>query len=499
MKSALGKSSTRVEAPYVSSNEGMRGPGATWAIGVLGAGVRLAFVLWVHPPGDFLSSDMWVYDHRAHDLLSGNLGPWETFTPCGYPVFLALMYSMGGSAVLAGILQALMGGLCAALTHRIALRIWPGGVAPLAAGIATASHLPLVFYTGFLLTEAPSALLVVLVTWLLLRAVERKRAAGYLLAGLCFGVAVVVRPNLILFYPLIPLWLWRQLPRRHAVLTFALIVAGSVPPIAGAAIHNTRLLGSPSLLGTNGGLNFYLNFSEVRTIRYRESQQDHAITPIPNLLRYRKDERSEVPFYDDGYYYRRGLDAIAERPVRALRALRNIPDGLGVGLLGYWPGWRGHDRLLRGFSIAFFWLVIFPGLTWVLGLALRGPLWKPECRVQLLVGLWIASSILVMLLFLGDPRIRVPFDPLLWLLAIDAYRALYSRLSERWRHLRRQQAPASASEYETFIGMAGRSVARAPLTCSSPRQWQEDVYGSSHSRFARSSGRSRRTFVPRAG
>jgi hypothetical protein len=403
----------------------MRGSGASWAIGALGAGVRVVFVLWVHPPGDFVFSDMWVYDHRAHNLLSGELGPWDTFTPCGYPLFLALVYSMGGGPALAGVLQALMGGLCAALTHRIGLRMWAASsIAPFAAGLATALHVPLVFYCGFLLTESLSALLVVLATWLLLRAAERKWAGGHLLAGLCLGVAAVVRPNLITFYPLLLLWLWRQLPLRRAALAFILIVAGSTPPIAGAAFHNSRLLGAPSLLGTNGGLNFYLNFSEVRTIRYRDPLQDHAITPIPNLLRYHEDERSQVPFYDDGYYYRRGLDAIAQRPLRALRALRNIRDGFGVGLLGYWPGWRGYDGLLRGFSLAFFWLVILPGLTWVLGLALRGPLWRPKCRVQLLLALWIASSMLVMYLFLGDPRIRVPFDPLLWLLAIDAYRAL---------------------------------------------------------------------------
>jgi 4-amino-4-deoxy-L-arabinose transferase-like glycosyltransferase len=394
---------------------------------VLGAAVRLAFVLGLHRPGDFVFSDMWVYDHRAHNLLSGDLGPWDTFTPCGYPAWLAFVYSFGGP-VLVGVLHALMGGLCAALTHRIALRMWPGEIAPLAAGLATALHLPLVFYSGLLLTEGPSALMVVLTTWLLLLAMERKWAGGLLLAGLSLGVAAVVRPNLLVFYLLLPIWLWRQLPRRRAALAFLLIVAGSTPPIVGAAVHNTRLLGAPSLLGTNGGLNFYLNFSEVRTIRYRDTRQDHAITPIPNLLRYEQDERSQVPFYDDGYYYHRGLDKIAERPLRALRALRNIPDGLGVGSLGYWPGWKGCDRLLRDFGVAFFWLVIFPALAWVLTLTLGRRLWKPELRIQLLLTLWIASSMLVMYLFLGDPRIRVPFDPLLWLLATDAYHALILRL-----------------------------------------------------------------------
>jgi hypothetical protein len=64
----------------------------------------------------------------------------------------------------------------------------------------------------------------------------------------------------------------------------------------------------------------------------------------------------------------------------------------------------------------------------VLTLTLGRRLWKPELRIQLLLTLWIASSMLVMYLFLGDPRIRVPFDPLLWLLATDAYHALILRL-----------------------------------------------------------------------
>jgi hypothetical protein len=299
---------------------------------------------------------------------------------------------------------------------------------PLAAGLLTALHLPLVLYTGFLLTETPSAFLVVLTTWLSLRALERRAPGDFILAGLALGAATVVRPNLLPFYPLFGVWLWRTLGARRAALALGLVLLGGLPVLGAAAAHNSRLLGKPSLLGTNGGLNFYLNFSEVRTIRYRDQLNDHAITPLPNLMRYTRDERSFVPFYDDGHYYRLGLQQIGERPARLRRALRNLPDSAGLGTLAYWPGWRDHDVLVERASVGFFYVVVVPALAWLAWLLLSGGLLRAGQRVQSLLGLWLVSGAFVAWLFLGDPRIRVPFDALWLLLALDAYAALAARL-----------------------------------------------------------------------
>lgn len=52
-------------------------PWLTLAIFAFATATRLYFNWAVHPPGERLISDMWVYDLRARNLWHGTLGIWE--------------------------------------------------------------------------------------------------------------------------------------------------------------------------------------------------------------------------------------------------------------------------------------------------------------------------------------------------------------------------------------------------------------------------------------
>ena len=85
---------------------------------------RLLCVALAHPPGDYVTSDMWVYELRATHLLLGDLGPWDSFTPAGYPAFLAVLYSIAGrQLMLVGLVQALLGASVVALTYALAMEV----------------------------------------------------------------------------------------------------------------------------------------------------------------------------------------------------------------------------------------------------------------------------------------------------------------------------------------------------------------------------------------
>src|SRR5678815_611345 len=90
---------------------------------IAGLALRLWFNLIQHPPGNFLFSDMGVYDQRARNLLSGHLGPWDTFTPVGYPAFLAFFYALTNrNLVVVAVVHALMGAGVVWLAARISWR-----------------------------------------------------------------------------------------------------------------------------------------------------------------------------------------------------------------------------------------------------------------------------------------------------------------------------------------------------------------------------------------
>lgn len=388
-------------------------------------GIRLWFNLVVHPPGAHLESDMWVYDLRARNLLAGTMGPWDSFTPRGYPALLAIVYALGGEGARnVGILQAILGGGIAALTFDLGRRLFASNALALAAGLLAGVHLPLVLYGGFLLAEVPFCFFLLLSISLFLRGEERGGWIPWLGGSLAFTAAVLIRPNLLPALPLVGLWIawrmgWPGLRRALALCLSTAAAAGFV------AVQNSRLVGEPAGLATNGGLNFYLAFRQVRGVEYVEGGHVHHIVPIPNMLRYAEMERVPEPFWRESHFYREGLRQLREDP-RLLAAVgANLLEGAGLGRQDFWPGWEGREPLLRGYGLPFFFLAVLPG-----ALGLLGAVRKREPRA-LLLGAFLAAALVTLAFFLGDPRMRVPFDPLLLLLAVGAFDPLLRNLGAR--------------------------------------------------------------------
>lgn len=400
--------------------------------------VRLWFGLVVHPPADFVFSDMWVYDLRARHLLSGELGPWDSFTPAGYPALLALLYAVSGrSLALVAVVHGVLGAATASLALLLGWRLTRSTLLAIAIGVLVAVHLPMVLYGGLLLAETAFAFGVVLSAWLLLRAADAPGWRRALPAGLALAASATIRPNLMLFLPLLPLWsaqaagLGQILGRAN--LAFAgRIIACALPVLALASAHNSRLIGEPTGLGTNGGLNFFLAHAPVKGADYQEGRFTHRIYPIPNLARHEAVHVSTVPFYDEGHFYRLGLREIAARPSRLLASLDNLVEGVGLGKQAFWPGWPGRDDLLRTYSRWFFFLGILPAVLGAAALSRHGD----ERRTRLLMLALVVSAVVTLYAFLGDPRMRVPFDSLLIALSVDAWAAALG-----WARLR-GRAPA---------------------------------------------------------
>jgi dolichyl-phosphate-mannose-protein mannosyltransferase len=410
------------------------------ALVLLALGVRLVFVCAFNPPGAHVFSDMWVYDHRARALLSGALGAWDTFTPVGYPATLALIYRLSGNPFVVGVLQALLGAATALLTTWLAARTFARPRVTLGVGLVSALHVPAIYYAGFLLTETLFSFLVVAATAALILSIERRSRLGFVLTGLMLGYGAAVRPNLLVFLPFIPALIWVGSGRRLArvVVPSLLLAAAFALPVGAAALHNARLIGHPSL-GSNGGLNFYLNFAPVRGVRFAEGRMVHRITPIPNLFRYPSDDAEEavdVPFYDEAHYYARGLSILRAHPERLKISAYNLVEAAGGGQQGYWPG-DARDRFMRNHRRFFLWAGILPSLIGVGMLATRRRYTRIENLPLLVSAALVLSSVATLLLFLGDPRMRVPFDPLLILLATAAYVWLGELVERRFGVLQR--------------------------------------------------------------
>jgi len=363
------------------------------------------------------------YDEVALRLQHGIRTAGDTFFPVGYPALLGLVYAIGGrDFVFVGTVQALFGVLTSLLVYDLALRIGRSRVLAFIAGGLAALYPPFLLYGSLLLTEAVAPFWCTLTMCLLCRAQDASDRFQTLiwsaLTGISLSITVVTRPNLLLLFPVIALlplaaaqrnvWSWM---RPLTIVGFAL------PLVIVVCVNNSRLLGRPAGISTNGGMNFFLMQMDV----YRLYTPDAAWSPPRNNFRYSLAFRSNALSTDEAFYYREGMNAFLNRSDKVRHTIENVREGFGLELQGYWPANRdltddrfeypAARRILRWCSRGFVWVLVVP--VWIY--AVIG--WR--VMDQATAAWWtLACSLTVILIvtfavFLADPRIHIPFDPIL--------------------------------------------------------------------------------------
>jgi len=155
----------------------------------LAIGVRVAWVFLVptRPVGDFamyLESARYLVEHRALD-------PEFIYMP-GYVGVVAVVYALGGGLLAIKMIGVLAGGLAAGAVYGIA-RLLFGATAALVAGLLCAlwpGGIAVASVTG---TDMPSAALIAIAVWLLVREAGRHPLGGPALYGLVLGLAAYIR------------------------------------------------------------------------------------------------------------------------------------------------------------------------------------------------------------------------------------------------------------------------------------------------------------------
>lgn len=189
----------------------------------------------------------------SEDVLRHGVAVWKAWThyPVGYSALLSVFYrALGNHLLVAPLLNAVLGAATAILVHRIALAHLGPTRARMAGGIA-ALHPGLIAYCPLVMTEIPSAFLLVLLVWTLLRFRGQWHAA--ILGGLILGALTLMRPASLLLVPLIafsePRPFARAALRGLVTLGVALVVV--LPWTA----RNCARMDGCALVSTNGGWN----------------------------------------------------------------------------------------------------------------------------------------------------------------------------------------------------------------------------------------------------
>jgi len=384
------------------------------AAAVVGFLLRLAFGIgyWQHRP---LTHDEHEYLALAKNLTLGKGFTYDTTEPPRgtaqqfgrapvYPLFLALIGAGRGefqaTPTRVKLAQSIVGAVGVWLIGLIASRS-AGPRAGVAAAAIAAVYPPLVWICSYVFSEALYSTLALAAVVLLNRSLDRADVAGSTAiaigAGLVVGVAILVRPAMLLFLPVAALWLIAQ---RRTPLAVTVLVA-AVLVVAPWTIRNARVYHRFVLVASEGGVTFWTGNHPLA-----RGEGDLAANPDLKVadLAFRAEHPDLTAEQLEPLYYRDAFRFIANDPLRWVGLLLKktfytiVPAG---------PSYALHSPLYRFVSFASYLLLLPVG---VLGAVLW---WRRPHRPEALLPL-AASAVIVCLVFFPQERFRIPvLDPAL--------------------------------------------------------------------------------------
>lgn len=373
---------------------------------------RAGFLL-LQPPTRLVADER-VWTGLATDLAAPDVAfspfAWTgVFHPPLYIYFLAAARTATGSLAGAAGAQAGLGALLAPLVgHAAALLRGPR--AGLAAGLMAAAYPELVWYAGHFWSET----VFVVLLW---AAIERLIAAppegpprSVVAPGLLWGLAILTRETALYLLPVATAWLaWPRTARAWS--RAALFTAAALAVVLPWTARNYALVGGLVPVATRGSFNLWLAnadsdwpavYADYESVQNGELARD----------RYARDQaaaaiRARLPWWP------------LEKAWREVPAFWGVNDHLVVHIE------RGAYRL----PLAGRWAIALGTvLAYVAVLVLALPSVVPASRerafrlVLVLLSVYLAMHVAAF----GSPRFRLPFVPVLFLLAA-------STLSVGWR------------------------------------------------------------------
>lgn len=253
-----------------------------------------AFLTRWHPLPD---DDAYRYDFIARALAGGRgyihlTGDPTAFWPPGYPVLLATAYVLFGQHVIVGqLLNVAFGTATVWLVYLIGRRLFGHPTALLGAGIV-ACFPSLIFFTGVTLSEIAFTFWALLGVWLLIveadlspspsparggehpvtavhlrtSSFEPRAILVLLFAGVVLGMAALTRGQaLLLPLVLVPFWLRSGAGWGHIAGRLAVLAVGMALIVTPWTVRNAVQLGSPVLISTNAGVDFWIGHHDSAT------------------------------------------------------------------------------------------------------------------------------------------------------------------------------------------------------------------------------------------
>ena len=353
---------------------------------IIGAAIRAAWVLSLHPPLNYVHSDMGGYVDRAMKLASGGpLERYDAFYPPGTHWILAIPLAMWRFA------RHVLTVPAAAITAVLAA-FWPINI----------------IHSGYFLSETPALALLVGSLWLSAGAARDRSLRDFIRSGLVGGLAVANRPALAA-----NLLVAALSSRRARLLATIGIGAGSAAVLALVIAYNSLAAGRLTFLSENSGLTMWLGQCGIRSVHLGDPSRGPYFEFVPPPALEKGTGRDvSIPdhaAWDQEYFYGLTLDCIR---ADGFAHLRTIARGIFDMTLTSTP-WPEAEEQDLGPRIGFVNTMFSVALPFIIA----GGIWvarerrrRGEPAGELVMLGHFACVLVTALLFFGDPRFRETYD-----------------------------------------------------------------------------------------
>jgi hypothetical protein len=417
---------------------------------LLALAVRLVWNLALHPPLEYVFSDMGGYLERAQTSIDFPNEPRGYFAlfPWGTHWVLSLVKRAFGrdNGTAIGILYASYGALAVGYAHAIARRLTRSQTIARGAAAVLIFYYPWISLGGYVLSEPPFTLFLCASAYHGLAYADRGRARDAWLFGAALALGAIFRPQILAALPLYAVHasfrrrVWRRLRWRTIVPAIAVPLA-VIFAVSAVRIHFHT--GRYGLISENGPVNYAFGRCHATTITANGPTRKSGYSP-PSLLALADHEATDPEtFFKLDPARGQSITVVGHiweaEPFRTLAAdcvartgfVRQLRYAVThVVMLWYlsvaWPdGHLPSFRGLMGRAQSIHNVLVLPAALVAIVYAFRA-----RHARAMLVALHVLALVAIAVVYFGDTRLRIPYDGFLIVLAASAYGAL-ARVIER--------------------------------------------------------------------